>query len=823
MAYESLKAEIRQYIKTNGQNEITGQILQDILLDMVNEYPSLSGYATKQWVTNQGYLTNADLSNYATKLWVQQQGYATTLALEGYLPLTGGTLTGALGVSGRLHNSGDDEGIVITSAANGYAGVCLGNYNGRRSVFYLNSTTAFWRYNPDSSHNYDILHPGSSGTIALREWVQSQNYLTGITSSIVTTALGYTPLSNTTTFWGRTESNGAVSGSLKDVTNINMIGSLTMWNIYEHDMDFVWYTGQMKEIFAMYSYEDTYHDICIGLHPTAINNGALFFNATNYRWGIGTDTPQYKLDVNGSLNATVIYLAGNLVATQTWVQNQGYLTSLALGDLTDVKITLPIVTGSILSFDGIKWANVAKSTFLSGYATTSALSSYLPLSGGTLESSNDTPLTIQTGSTSGVSAYINFADVNGNSIGKIGVNSGNPVFVNNDGTYTIALRNWVQSQNYLTGITSSMVTTALGYTPLSNTTTFWGRTASNGAVIGSLSDVANLDMRGQLSIWNIYDHDMDFVWYTAQTKEIFAMYSYEDAYHDICIGLHPTAINNGALFFNATNYRWGIGTNAPQYKLDVNGSLNATGIYLAGNLVATQTWVQNQGYLTSLALGDLTDVTITLPIVTGSILSFDGIKWANVAKSTFLSGYATTSALSSYLPLTGGTLTGDLVINNQCKLRLSSGSTHYGEIYHDGSSLVILTDDGYNIKDDIEIYANDVNFYTDGQVFGDFVNTSDTRLKNILAEDVLPTVEKIALAPAIRYTWNDKSKIKNTDEHLGSIAQYWQNVLPETVVTGKNGFLAMNYDVIALLSAIAVARRIMELEKEIEELKQRIK
>ena len=63
----------------------------------------------------------------------------------------------------------------------------------------------------------------------------------------------------------------------------------------------------------------------------------------------------------------------------------------------------------------------------------------------------------------------------------------------------------------------------------------------------------------------------------------------------------------------------------------------------------------------------------------------------------------------------------------------------------------------------------------------------------------------------------------DTDDHLGSIAQYWQNVLPETVVNDKNGFLAMNYDVIALLSTIAVARRIMKLEKEIEELKQRIK
>ena len=42
MAYDTLKGLIRQYIKTNGQNEITGQILQNVLIAMVDEYPSLT-------------------------------------------------------------------------------------------------------------------------------------------------------------------------------------------------------------------------------------------------------------------------------------------------------------------------------------------------------------------------------------------------------------------------------------------------------------------------------------------------------------------------------------------------------------------------------------------------------------------------------------------------------------------------------------------------------------------------------------------------------------------------------------------------------------
>lgn len=43
-AYDQLKALIRQYIKTNGEQEITGQILQNILIEMVNQYPDISRY-----------------------------------------------------------------------------------------------------------------------------------------------------------------------------------------------------------------------------------------------------------------------------------------------------------------------------------------------------------------------------------------------------------------------------------------------------------------------------------------------------------------------------------------------------------------------------------------------------------------------------------------------------------------------------------------------------------------------------------------------------------------------------------------------------------
>lgn len=78
------------------------------------------------------------------------------------------TMTGSLKVSGRYAGGGDDEGIIVGFANNGYAGLCLGGPSQARSVFYFKSdgSSPFWRYN-NGSASYDILHPSKSGTIAL--------------------------------------------------------------------------------------------------------------------------------------------------------------------------------------------------------------------------------------------------------------------------------------------------------------------------------------------------------------------------------------------------------------------------------------------------------------------------------------------------------------------------------------------------------------------------------------------------------------------------------------------------------------------------------
>ena len=96
-----------------------------------------------------------------------------------------------------------------------------------------------------------------------------------------------------------------------------------------------------------------------------------------------------------------------------------------------------------------------------------------------------------------------------------------------------------------------------------------------------------------------------------------------------------------------------------------------------------------------------------------------------------------------------------------------------------------------------------------------FNRTSDERKKDV--QDYLGdiSIKDIAQAPAIRFKWRD-----GNDKSLqrGTLAQYWQSVTPECVIQGYDGYLSLQYDVIALLAAISVARKVQDHELRIKQL-----
>ena len=94
---------------------------------------------------------------------------------------------------------------------------------------------------------------------------------------------------------------------------------------------------------------------------------------------------------------------------------------------------------------------------------------------------------------------------------------------------------------------------------------------------------------------------------------------------------------------------------------------------------------------------------------------------------------------------------------------------------------------------------------------------SDARHKTII-QDTQLSVEQIAGMPAVEYRWNDGRE--DNGLHVGSIAQDWQRVLPQVVLTANDAehTLSMQYGVAALISAITIARKVVNHEQRLTQL-----
>lgn len=102
------------------------------------------------------------------------------------------------------------------------------------------------------------------------------------------------------------------------------------------------------------------------------------------------------------------------------------------------------------------------------------------------------------------------------------------------------------------------------------------------------------------------------------------------------------------------------------------------------------------------------------------------------------------------------------------------------------------------------------NFEADGYVTA----LSDIREKD-LAGAVELNLDEIADAPAVRFVWKHR---ENHSLQAGTVAQYWEDVLPEVVKKRSDGMLSMDYAVAALVSAITLAREVRTLKEKLEKL-----
>lgn len=238
--------------------------------------------------------------------------------------------------------------------------------------------------------------------------------------------------------------------------------------------------------------------------------------------------------------------------------------------------------------------------------------------------------------------------------------------------------------------------------------------------------------------------------------------------------------------------------------------------------------------------GSVSGSTLTITINGTNYSLTDTNTWRPIQNN--LSSTATDESLSAYmgyllargsarddskLPLTGGTITGNLTVNQTftCQnveightneVNATGSDTLYLQYRNSGN--LCLCYNGHNVG--IGTNSPSYKLHVAGTIYctGGFTFLSDIRKKDVETYHWSPTLDMIADAPIIRYTMKDDETHRT---RVGSVAQYWQKVMPETV-TETDDTLSMDGTTIALTSVIALAREVKKQKIQIDRLMQQI-
>ena len=829
----------------------------------------------------------------------------TTRKLANYLPLSGGTMTGVLTLLGSQYNAydtgvgalnlnnSDITGVNSILSAdlseNWKESIGFKRTNGNYDTFRAADGTFYFGVN--NGTEYTAIH---SGNWSSHIGTSSSPVAYAASASVCTgNAATATKLATARSLWGNSFDGSAdITGDFSSRGDIYARGNYGGFMLARGLA-----SNEAVRIEALDANGDWASQ---GL--TLMQNGNI---------GIGTNTPSTKLEVIGNIKATKFYftdsvyleysstngvhLVGAGFYTDYFVSalglnnsgsSGGAVSSVCgyIGDVTAAQVGSALTSAGYSLTDTNTWRPITDSYNVNSPSSSTSLSQagakalytaitggYLPLTGGTLSKGGGTPLTIKNSSSAGVNAYINFADVNGNSLGKIGADSGIPKFVSGDGAHTYT----IYHSGNLTNV--SQLTNDAGYVTSSGSVNYatsagsaaTATSATNSSYAGVLRDPYYYVYPTRRTSGDFTVSDGGVHYYLATSSMTTGSARPADGYI-LHLGWDNAAfdsqmwIANIDSSANAAGFRmgvrhhengtWGayryfidssnIGSQSVAYATSAGSATDSTKVAKSGDTMTGILYLSGaNSYISFAPTGDTVHEDYPLFVGDNGLLHFGGDTVAMISDIP-TGGSGTVTSIATGTGLTGGTITtsGTISINSTYQTYISHGNTAYGWGNHANAgyltsmSYIYFNDSSYNPY--MMLVHNGTYFFFQayqGSVgFGptwekalqvtpngdasatSWTNRSDIRKKNVISYGVEPTVESVSHAPAIRFRWNDSAP--SDRERLGTIAQYWKTVTPECVIADGEGYLSMQYDVIALLAAISVAKKVVNHEERITEL-----